>query len=66
MRLIDADELKATEKRISSIPWGDEDGNRVENSYTPEEVQRMIDHAPTVKLTVDLISRQDVVSEIDE
>ncbi len=48
MRLVDADELKQAEKRISNLPWGDWHGNKVEFTWTSQGVQRLIDKSPTI------------------
>lgn len=48
MRLIDADELKQAETRISAMPWGDWQGHKVGFTWMPHEVQRLIDRAPTI------------------
>ena len=50
-RLIDADELKQAEKRISNLPWGDWRGNKVKFTWMPHEVQRLIDNSPTIDAT---------------
>ena len=47
--LISREELKKTVKRMESLPWCDEKGNRVEFVWTSEEVQHLIDKAPAVQ-----------------
>ena len=48
MRLIDSDEVKETARRIAKIPWGDDRGHKVEMRWTLEELERLIDTAPTI------------------
>lgn len=47
--LISRKELKKTKKRIESMPWVDERGNRVEFEWTSEIVDRLIDNAPSAE-----------------
>ena len=48
--LISRAELKKTAKRIASMPWCDEDGNRVEFEWwTPKMLERLIDKAPSAE-----------------
>lgn len=47
-RLIDADEVLNRIDKIFSLPWGDEDGNRVELELDKATVIRLIEKSPTV------------------
>lgn len=47
--LISRAELKKTAKRIASMPWCDEDGNRVEFEWSSKELERLIDKAPSAE-----------------
>ena len=50
MRLIDSDEVKETARRIAEIPWGDDRGHKVEMRWTLDELERLIDTAPTIDI----------------
>lgn len=47
--LISRAELKKTIKRMESLPWCDEEGNRVEFVWPSELVERLIDKAPSAE-----------------
>ena len=47
--LISREKLKKDIKRIENLPWGDEDGNRVDFVWSPKELEHMIDHQPSAQ-----------------
>lgn len=49
--LISREELKKAKKRIESLPWGDEEGNRVEFEWTSGLIDLLIDKAPPAEKT---------------
>lgn len=70
--LIDREELKKAAKRIESLPWGDEEGNRVEFQWSPKELESLIDKAPSAQqwtpvtegLPIEFLDRRILVSTV--